>query len=286
MSRLNPSRGIKPVLAMAVLLLALPVVAQADTGPEHRVIKRPLWFGTSGGNANDISRRVFCSSGTLGALVQDATNPAIQYILSNNHVLARINEATLEEDITQPGLIDIGCRPSATDHVADLSRFVEIKWTPRGSPPVYNKVDAAIAKVLPDKLDSAAPGRILDIGSPSSAWAPALLGAPVQKSGRTTGHTDGTVAAVDVDVLVDYGSRRLAWFQDQTRITPAAFSDGGDSGSLILNSNREAVGLLFAGSSTDTIANRICDVLAELRVGMLGGSGQAACPEALVGQLT
>ncbi len=43
-----------------------------------------------------------------------------------------------------------------------------------------------------------------------------------------------------------------------------SFSDRGDSGSAILNDQHELVGLLFAGSERQTLANPIADVLKEL----------------------
>jgi hypothetical protein len=46
-----------------------------------------------------------------------------------------------------------------------------------------------------------------------------------------------------------------------------SFSDSGDSGSLILTRDSQlAVGLLFAGSASHTIANHIDDVLQALNV--------------------
>src|SRR4030095_15073990 len=71
----------------------------ADGGANHQV--RNQHFGVSGGNINDITKR-FCCSGTLGSLVTDGTT---QYVLSNNHVLARVDQAATGEDISQPGLI-------------------------------------------------------------------------------------------------------------------------------------------------------------------------------------
>jgi hypothetical protein len=49
-------------------------------------------------------------------------------------------------------------------------------------------------------------------------------------------------------------------------INSSSFSAGGDSGSLIVtnNSNKNPVALLFAGSSTTTIANPIKEVLSKL----------------------
>ncbi len=55
-----------------------------------------------------------------------------------------------------------------------------------------------------------------------------------------------------------------ALFSDQ--IVATLGSQGGDSGSLVVNENNEAVGLLFAGSDRSTIANRIQNVMSELEI--------------------
>jgi hypothetical protein len=73
----------------ALLLLLTPSVSQAQYQTQNNN------YGTSGGNINDISRR-YCCSGTLGSLVRGA-NGAL-YILSNNHVLARTDQAVTGED--------------------------------------------------------------------------------------------------------------------------------------------------------------------------------------------
>jgi hypothetical protein len=72
-------------------------------------------------------------------------------------------------------------------------------------------------------------------------------------------------------VVVAYESAELT-FQRQLVIVGAndqMFSDGGDSGSIILQrSANAAVALLFAGSSSHTIASPIAAVLRSLRVTM------------------
>src|SRR5256885_9855843 len=95
------------VLTVGVLCAPALTQAQYQTRNTH--------FGVSGGNINDISRR-FCCSGTLGSLVSNGTT---QYILSNNHVLARTDQAAAGEDISQPGLIDNNCQTPPI--VADLT---------------------------------------------------------------------------------------------------------------------------------------------------------------------
>ena len=96
----------------------------------------------------------------------------------------------------------------------------------------------------------------------------ALLGTSVQKFGRTTKLTKGPGHRHQRD-LHDllrgalHLLRQVGDVVDQLVIEPAGFSDGGDSGSLIVtdNGDRRPVALLFAGSETQTIASRIDLVL-------------------------
>jgi len=133
-----------------------------------------------------------------------------------------------------------------------------------------NQVDAAIAVVEPDVKVviehgfGGLRGIDLDPASGSRVW----------KVGRTTGFTRGVIRAVEVDgVEVRYGERTLV-FDNQIEIggLDGAFSDGGDSGSLILDSRGRALALLFAGASVSagkaavTYANPISAVLQELGV--------------------
>ena len=227
---------------------------------------------------NDFSRGgAFCSSGTLGALVTDGVT---QFILSNNHVLARENKATLGEDIIQPGLVDTNCRAAATDVVADLPKFITLQFK-RGS---TNTVDAAIAATRAGTVQT--DGSILGIGTVSNLTATASVGCAVQKVGRTTGQTTGSVSGTNATVNVRY-SGGTATFTNQILVTPGTFSGGGDSGSLIVRdgTNPRPVGLLFAGSSSYTIANPIDAVKTALGVSMVGsGDGSTGdCPGSTAG---
>jgi hypothetical protein len=73
---------------------------------------------------------------------------------------------------------------------------------------------------------------------------------------------------------------KSARFVDQVIITPGGFSDGGDSGSLIVtdNADKNPVALLFAGSSTETIANRIDFVLNYFSVAVDGSTSEPPPP--------
>ena len=268
-------------------VMVCPVMLLADAGSDHQVDQtRPIELGTSGGNILDRSM-LYCCSGTLGSLVQDALGNL--YALSNNHVLARVNVATPGEEINQPGQIDQKCDQVGV--VADLSDFVVIKFKKgRGGGGAANEVDAAIAQVRADQVRS--DGSILDIGTVSANTVAAFVGQTVQKSGRTTGLTFGMVSAVDVTVDVGYSAEcggplnQTARFVNQIRIGPGGFSAGGDSGSLVVeegavdsNDGRpRAVGLLFAGSSNSTLINPIDSVLTLLGVSMVGGGPTEPIP--------
>lgn len=273
-----------PIMVGIIVLILVPLTLWGDTGPAHRLDQQfPITLGTSGGNINDSSR-AFCCSGTLGALVQDAGGN--QYVLSNNHVLARTNLAALGEDVIQPGLIDQNpvCARDLNDGVADLSGFVPILFKTKTTTPT-NTVDAAIAQVRSGAVDSS--GFISDIGVVNSTTLNPALNLAVKKSGRTTGLTAGTITAVNVTVDVTYskacggGGKQTARFIGQFLVQPGSFSDGGDSGSLIVEDVNtaapRAVGLLFAGSSTVTVANPIQAVLDALNnVSMVGSPSSAS----------
>ena len=251
----------------------------ADSGANHQDrLTRPIPLGVSG-SSNDARDGGFCCGGTFGGLLQDAGGTL--YIISNNHVLGRVNRATPGEDVVQPGLLDVGCNQNLPGNiVADFTQFIEISFSSN------NLVDAAIAEIRAGQVDTS--GAQLDIGSVSNQPLDASAGMIVQKDGRTSGHTTGQVVETDVTVNIAYpkkcgaGGGQGAIMTDQFRIAPGSFSTGGDSGSMIFESgnNPRAVGLLFAGSSTSTIANRIQNVLnASWSVGplALAGGTPAVC---------
>src|SRR5438128_6569968 len=156
MSRPHPFASIIAAL-FTFVLLAGATGAWAQT---------PL--GTSGGNINDSSK-IYCCSGTLGALVQAG---ATQYILSNNHVLAETNAGHVGDPIIQPGLIDQSpvCSPDISDTVANLSSFKRISFKVGTT----NLVDAAIAQLAGSGIDTS--GAIANIVKVNSATITATPG--------------------------------------------------------------------------------------------------------------
>jgi hypothetical protein len=239
---------------------------------------RPAPGGVSVGHV-DIT------AGTLGCWV---TKNGQKVILSNNHVLANSNAAEIGDAILQPGPHDGGRFPQ--DHIANLTQFVPISFQGDpsecqfanavssafnlgcqliGSNTRYkaikiqaedNLVDAAIAAPLnaADVKDD-----ILNIG-PIQGTVSGELGMAIKKSGRTTGFTTGEIQQVDVTANVQYGAGQVAVFTDQ--LLAGAMSQGGDSGSAVLDNNNRLTGLLFAGSDTTTIINRIENVFSALGI--------------------
>jgi hypothetical protein len=193
-------------------------------------------------------------TGTFGAVVYDRKNGGA-LILSNNHVLANASltdnqKAKLNDPIIQPGPDD-----GQGKEIARLARYAALNPYPKA-----NVVDCAVAK--PNNPQDITP-EILDIGE-ISGIAEAVIGMQIQKSGRTTGVTTGKVIAVGATINVNYGNGLNLVFENQ--IVASAMSQAGDSGSLVLDMDHHAVGLLFAGSDSSTIINPIDPVLDLLEV--------------------
>jgi hypothetical protein len=224
-----------------------------DVDPTSR-FDRPVPIGVSTGNEGENS------AGTIGCRVTDGTNV---YALSNNHVYALENEATSGSDVLQPGRYDggvAGIEPDG-DTIGILDDYQEIFF---GGPD--NTIDAAIALCSKETLGNATPAD--GYGIPASVTQAATLGMSVQKYGRTTGLTKGSITGINAIVNVGYSSG-TARFVEQILITGTRgkFSNAGDSGSLIVTqSDNKPVGLLFAGGANITIANPIDTVITELGV--------------------
>ena len=114
----NPSTTVVTAVSQAQPTIAGSARVQVfDSNNNQAEQSLPIKLGTSGGNIEDKNGR-YCCGGTLGALVIRNGN---YYILSNNHVLARSDQASAGEPISQPGLIDTSCSTSGTHTVANLT---------------------------------------------------------------------------------------------------------------------------------------------------------------------
>ena len=255
---------------------ALVTIALPNGAGNQQAQSLPIKLGTSGGDSLDTTtsgNTITCCSGTLGSLVQRA---GAFYVLSNNHVLARSNQAKRGEPVTQPGLVDSNCTPATP--VANLSQFVQLPPGGTSTAPKTGTVDAAIAQIIPGAVDTS--GSILELGTasstpnvpnpapPASSTIPPVIGMGVAKAGRSSGLTCSSISSVNTIVDIDYstscsgGTSFTVEFDNQIVISGGSFSAAGDSGSLVVNtSTAQPVGLLYGGDSTSTVANPINTVL-------------------------
>ena len=253
------------------LMAPSPSAASLVTERQQR---RPLVCGLQVQNVDDDDRQRkagelgegFIIIGTLGCLVTRAGGTTA--ILSNNHVLAGENRGQKGKDrILQRGNLSF----TSAQHVATLSDFVPLKPSPAMARPargnvVFNDVDAAVADL---KEGVAATQRYLPsrhMPNPHGVATP-KVGDKVFKVGRTTGLTRGTITAVGTAVGPIQYAPGPVWFRGQFEITGdngVMFSDHGDSGSAIVSTTGEVVGLLYAGNGTHTYACPIQAVLTAL----------------------
>lgn len=231
------------------------VVHAGDVRAQNTYISkvRPLRPGYSVGHPTT-------TAGTIGGFYRDSDGDVI--LLSNNHVLAVVNNAKICDVCVQPGPFDKTPNPFRgwikpvinLDQIGFLKDYVRLEAS-------GNLQDSAILKVHEDIIANsgivtAYPDGIISQGGP---LAP-TIGMNVIKFGRTTGMTTGTITAINGTQDVNFGPYGTISFSDCIYTTP--MSSGGDSGSVVMSNEpssggREDVGLLFAGSPSVTICNPI-----------------------------
>jgi hypothetical protein len=270
----------------------------SDPANHETQLATPISLGSSGGNNNDYdtsgNQIVDCCGGTLGSLIENSSGT--QYLLSNNHVLARSDQASVGETIIQPGLIDNNCTPygegSGTTPVATLMGWLKLSSSATNADAAIAAVDAGAVNTAGNILElgarqgngrlAAAPPGISSTGGKGETGA---LNMSVAKSGRTTGLTCASISALNLDVQVAYYTNcaetkpyLTKTYTNQVAISGNQFSDAGDSGSLVVDtSTAEPVGLFFAGGIDESglsegVANPVADVLSELSTQVGGGT--------------
>jgi len=219
---------------------------------------RPVPIGVSTGNEGEIS------SGTIGCRVKDSSGKV--YALSNNHVYALENDALIGSKVLQPGLYDTAGYVYNPDNViGTLSDFEPIVFSITAN----NKIDAAIAAIIKDENGIPLVGKATPsngYGTPKSTTVSVWdsVGKQVQKYGRTTSLTKGTITGISAIVNVSYSSGTARFVNQVVVQSRSPFILAGDSGSLLVtNPGKNPVGLLFAGNSSGkyAVANQIDLVL-------------------------
>jgi hypothetical protein len=170
----------------------------------------------------------------------------------------------------------VAVKPQSKSGIQALIDFIMSMIAPKPAPTVPtvpsvimpanmdNVADAALARPIDAEAFSR---QIRGIGNIRKS-APPTLGMNIRKTGRTTDTTQSTVTLLNATVNVAYNTTkgiRNARFVGQ--VICNAFSQGGDSGALVVDAESQtAVGLLFAGSGIASIFTPIDVVLDTLKV--------------------
>lgn len=227
--------------------VATDVLVVGDIKPlDNRDVFRPILGGVS--VANPLSGVL----GTMSGIFRDTTDGK-PVLLGNNHVLARQNHAAIGENIEQPAPSDNG----GGGVVATLKRFITLNASP-----TINQVDAAIADLVP-ALENNYDIAVTHLGLARSLLPNPPINKIVQKSGRTSEQTLGTVISTNASVTVTY-SFGDADFENQ--IITSNMLIAGDSGSLLYSLTGELIGLGYAGSDQIAVFVPIDLVFAQMNI--------------------
>lgn len=248
-----PERAIKTMTDdESMRSIEVEVVESGPIVAQYTGAYRPSKGGDSIGNIRSNS------AGTLGAAVTISTLPGRVFIITNWHVLVG-GFGHVGDVVLQPGFLDGGRGPA--DWIANLY------WSTLNA-----RVDLALAELRQPHGNYVDLGKTRCHGQITGANYSPSANSFAKKCGRTTDGTTGTVRSTNASVNVSGYPGGTFAFTNQMLLTH--MSKPGDSGSLVLDTDNQAIGLLFAGDgATVTFANRIDEVERALPSGKAGGLG-------------
>ncbi len=203
--------------------------------------------GISGANTNLTGQ-----SGTIGYFCTRRSvlpRRKVVHLLSNSHVFADLHKTRVDDGdlIAQPSPGE----PASNRPIGVLVNVSALNFDGESDKP--NHIDAALARLWEQhRYEPTLPfiGGVKGYVTKEDVE----VGEPVRKFGRTTGYTEGRVFSIYLDIRVRYDrTGRSALFQNQLLIEPTPprfnkFVEKGDSGSLVVDGEQHAVGLIFAGA--------------------------------------
>ncbi len=301
----NPPSDVVPNIYkdIPIVLVAMPQASFLSTGStdntfgsfsadEYRKLIREkqdvILGGISGANSN------LKECGTIGYFCRKKSlipRKSEVYMLSNSHVFADLRKEIVDEHdlIMQPSPGE----SSNSRPIGELERFVHPKL--ENDTNDANFVDAAIAKLWKQEVHKPLVPMIGTIKG-FVQKDDVKVGENARKFGRTTGFTSGKVFSIYLDIWVKYDrTGQSSYFKNQFLIEPdkdinEKFADKGDSGSLVIDGENYASGLIFAGANGEVeirevadetkakivktvkhfgVANPISDVLNKLKIELL-----------------
>lgn len=185
-------------------------------------------FNIQGGKS--VSNEDFFLGGTLGAILELVDFEGF-FGISNWHVIQDRN--SVRDDIIYNPRI----KGMTTQTQKDEAKAGILVWES------LDNLDAAIYKF--QDLDRLHTG--LACGIKINGLSSPIIDSDVIKCGFKTGKRAGKIKSINATVHVDPRDEGdLIKFKNQIQIEGATFSDRGDSGSLVIDENNQAVGLVFA----------------------------------------
>ncbi|CAG7839608.1 hypothetical protein Z959_12890 [Clostridium novyi B str. ATCC 27606] len=202
-----------------------------------------------------IGSTVIRNTASIGCLVRDSKG---EYILTCNHAI--INEI-LEEgaNVMQPSLEDNGRAPE--DIIGKVYKFIKLGKS-NAFLKIVNYVDVALISISNRSFITPI---IYYVGIPIG-HGQAYLNQNVIKVGRTTEETIGQVTALDVTIKIPFGEKN---FKFAEQIITTKMTEYGDSGSVLLNENKEVLGLTVGGTDSLSVYSRIDTILRFLNVNIV-----------------
>ncbi len=251
-----------PIVLVAMPQASFLSIEEISTGfsaEDYRKLIREkqdvILGGISGANSN------LKECGTIGYFCRKRSlipRKSEIYMLSNSHVFADLRKEIVDEHdlIMQPSPGESGnSRP-----IGELEKFAHPKL--ENDTNDANFVDAAIAKLWKQEIYKPL---IPMIGTVKGFVRKddVQVGENARKFGRTTGFTSGKVFSVYLDIWVKYDrTGQSSFFKNQFLIEPdkninEKFVDKGDSGSLVIDGENYASGLIFAGANGDVEIKKV-----------------------------
>lgn len=234
-----------------------------DGTPQNIKIKMELLGGDDiVAHFLDLSGRVFEANpadfGTVGCLVKPKgdTIGKLYFLTCSHNVLSPPSRVT---SFTPNTLVLVNTDEPAATPIGKVEKAVH-----------DHEIDAALIEVDPAKRQQIM-NTMPQKGAPNKART--LVKADTNKvqgfmfgAGSNT-PTDGTVISVYADPKIKYGNKEFQ-FINLIKLSKngLAISRGGDSGSVVFDSNNNIIGLVVGGNSRETYAMPIDTLLAKLNV--------------------
>jgi hypothetical protein len=204
----------------------------------------------------------FSGEGTIGCAVRDGASRLLG--LSCVHVVSDDLSAATGDEVLVPSKAQADALGVAKPRLGTLATRGPIGFSDGDAP---TNLDAAT--FLPKNADEFVPEIALWGGRPSGIAPDVKVGKRVLKVGSATELTYGEVVGVLASVRIPYATSngvQIATFLDQ--IAVSSFTANGDSGSLVMTEDGEAVGLHFASAEGVSVCTPIETVLAGLSVSL------------------